>query len=193
MKRIILLTIWLVFLAWSIGFAQASFIDTVLFVRPSAVAAYASGDLVADSGDHCRYFSFLKVGSRAGSRGKILTVSIMADTSNGTTASFKVRFFTASDTTGLWAKFCADNAVFQSFFQTSAGQFIWLGDVSVTLSAYGTVGGGATCAEGTGTADLPYVLIDSNGTLYCAIIATGAYTPKLYGRIRVIVGVERDY
>jgi hypothetical protein len=194
MKRIILLTIWLVFLAWSISPAQEgqALIDTLVFVRPSAVDAYAAGDLVADSGDHYRYFSFDNVGSKLGSRGKIITVSAMLDTANATNTTVKVRFFTVSDTTGLWTKFCADNAVFQSFFQTSAGQFIWLGDVAITLTMYGTTDGGATCAEGTATAAIPYRLISTNGKLYCAVIATGAFTPKLYGKVRIIVGVERQ-
>ena len=193
MKRIICLTIWLVFLAWSLSTAQSVFVDTSVFVRPSAVTAYTTGDLVADSGDHNRYFSFSNVGNRVGSRGEILTVSVMLDTANATTTTVKIRFFTVSDTTGLWAKFCADNGVFQSFFQSPAGHYVWIGDVAVTLTMYGTTGGGATCAEGTGTADLPYKLLDTNGTLYYAVIATGGFTPKLYGKVRVIVGLERDY
>lgn len=192
MKKLLLLFILLSSVAFSqIGLYPLVVTDTVRFVRPANATAYTAGDVVADSGNHYRYFTFSNIGIRNGSRGKITNVIVQMDTANATNTTVKVRFFSVSDTTGLWASIASDNAAFQSQFQpVSTGNYQWFGDVAVTMAIFGTTGGGATASEGTATAAIPYNLL--NGKLYCVVLATGAFTPGHNGTFRVIVQVERQ-
>ena len=143
MKKILL-----IFLFASSAYAQyPSFtVDTVRYIRPADTTVYTSGDIVADSGGHYKYFTFSKIGERAGARGQLTNVTVQMDTANATNTTVKVRLFTVSDTTRLWAALPVDNAVFQSQFQMGAGYYTWIGDVAVTLTIFGTTAGGATAS-----------------------------------------------
>jgi hypothetical protein len=164
--------------------------DTVVFQRFFNVTQYTAGDVVADSLH--TYFTFSNIGGgRNGSRGKITSVTVIADTANATTAAVKVRFFSVSDTTNIQNAIAVDNGVYQSMFQLGNGKYLQIGDVAITLAMYGTSGGGATAAEGSATAALPYTLLNSK--LYAVVIATAAYTPKKGGKIRIIVTVDRQF
>jgi len=185
----------LIVLFSSFAFSQINYYpqivtDTVRFVRYANATAYTAGDIVADSGSHYRYFTFSQIGTINGSRGKITNVTVQMDTANATNTTVKVRFFSVSDTTGLWAAFPSDNAALQSTFEAGGGKYLLFGDVAVTLAIFGTSGGGATAAEGTATAAIPYTLL--NGKLYCVVIATGAFTPKHLGTFRVTTQVDRQ-
>lgn len=192
MKKLLLL---LLLLLSSVAFSQIGLYpqfvtDTVRFVRPADTTVYTAGDIIADSGSHYKYFTFSNIGIRNGSRGKITNVVVQMDTANETNTSLKVRFFSVSDTTGLFAAIASDNGAFQSPFQFGNGSYQWFGDVAVTLTVFGTTAAGATSSEGTATAAIPYYLL--NGKLYCLLIATGAFEPKRNGVFRVIVQVERQ-
>jgi len=163
-------------------------IDTVRFIRPADTLIYASGDIIADSGGHYKYFSMIKINERSTARGKIVNVTVQMDTANATNTTLKARFFTVSDTTGLWASLPLDNAVFQSKFQMGGGYYQWIGDVIITLGIFGTTDGGSTSSEGTATASLMYY-----GKVYCVLISTGAFEPKINGLFRVIVGADKQY
>ena len=195
MKKIIFLLFLALLLLPTLASSQDKYptilVDTVMFTRDSNATVYASGDVMASYLSASKYFVFSNIAKATYSRGRIVNVAVMADTANETTASVKVRFFSVTDTTGLWAAIAADNAVFQSKFAIGTGYFTPIGDVAVTLAMFGTTGGGATSAQGFATAALDYVL--PNGKLYCIVLATAAYTPKAAGKIRVIVTVERQY
>lgn len=191
MKKLFLLFVLLSSVAFSqIGLYPLVVTDTVRFVRPANATAYTAGDVVADSGNHYRYFTFSNIGIRAGSRGKITNVIVQMDTANATNTTVKVRFFSVSDTTGLWATIAADNAALQAKFQMGSGNYQLFGDVAVTMGIFGTAAGGSTVSEGNATAAIPYNLL--NGKLYCIVIATGAFTPGHNGTFRVIVQVDRQ-
>ena len=166
--------------------------DTVRFVRPADTVVYASGDIIADSGSHYKYFTLSNIGSsKTNSRGKITYVTVQMDTANATNTTVKVRFFGVADTTGLWTSLPADNDAIQSKFILSGGSILQFGDVAVTLTIFGTTAGGATSSEGSATATIPFQL--PNGVLYCAVISTGAFEPKSNGTFRIIVNADRQY
>jgi len=178
-----------------LSFGQSSFypaqvvVDTTRFTRPADTTSYTSGDLI---GSTARYSVFSGLSSNSNARGTIKYVTVEFDSLNSAqTTSVKVRLFSVSDTTGLWTSLVADNAVFQSKFQTTAGRFLWFSDVAITLTGFGTTAGGATSAEGNSTASIPYQLF--NGKLYAVVIATSFYKPKLSGTVKITIHAEAQY
>lgn len=192
MKRLI----FLVLTVFGIGFAQQAAyptftLDSIRFVRPADTIVYASGDIVADSGAHHKYFTFSNIGGgTTDARGRLTNVTVLMDTAHVSDDTVKVGLFSSSDTTGLWGALPADNAAFQSKFQYGGGKYIWLGNVTVILKSIGTTAGGATTSEGTATCDIRYKL--PNGYLYAVVIAAGTFEPKSNGIWKVLVWAEKQ-
>lgn len=193
MKRIFVL------IAFACSLASAQFnyyptfvLDSAQLTRPADSVIYTAGDIVAGVGGATKYLTFsLGNTARLGARGEITSVFVSMDTSNAANTAIKVRFFGLSDTTGLWASLPVDNAVYQSPFSLPGSPFYWLGDTSVVMSTFGTTAGGATSTEGVVRVKFPYVL--PNGILYAVLIANGAFEPKISGKVRVRITVDRQY
>ncbi len=191
MKKIILLVLVVCSIASSQMYYPQFTMDSVRFVRPANATEYTGGDIIADSGSHYKYFTFSNIGEGlANARGIIRNVAVSFDTSDADNDSITVRFFSLSDTTGIWAKFPVDNAAIQSLFQSPAGKYVWLGDVTITPATFGTAAGGSLSTDGISTVDLRYKLL--NGYLYCVVIAKGTFTPKHLGTVRVFVWADKQ-
>lgn len=171
-------------------FSNSTFQDTVLITRLTGVTTqYTSGDVVRSVSTALYGVNVSRTTSDGPGRGYITSVQIAADTANVTGASFTVRFFNFTDTTGKNAAIAVDNAVYQGSWLNSAYR---VGDADISLSMDGTTGGGSTVASGIATnLNIPYVV--GKGKLWILLIAKGSYTPKHGGLIRIKVSTERTY
>ena len=171
-------------------FSNSTFQDTVLIARLTGVTTqYTSGDVVRSVATALYPVNVSRVTTDGPGRGYITSVQISADTANVTGASFTVRFFNFTDTTGRNVQIAVDNAAYQGLWLNSA---YWVGDADITLGMDGTTGGGATVASGIATnLNIPYVV--NKGKLWVLLLAKGSYTPKHGGAIRLKVATERTY
>lgn len=149
-----------------IGLMAAS-IAAAAMTRPADTAAYASGDLVANSttAGSVAPLQILGAARLAGSGGRIAGVKLHKSAASITNAAFRIHFFTVSPTVAN-----GDNGVFTPAVMTG-----WVGSIDVTVDKAGTAGSvGRAEASAQGIAfDLP----DGATTLFALIEARGAYTP----------------
>jgi hypothetical protein len=186
MKKILFLLV----LCTSVSLAQLQvLVDSASFTRPATNAtAYAAGDIVRDTATiSAKFMKFGKLSRVPADVGYIVALQLDADTANQTNANFTVIFF--DDTTGLGASLPADNAAFQTGYVYNK---YMIGIVSVSLTMYGTTGGGATGARAkVENLNIPYRSNSANGAIYAVLVADGAYTPKQGGKFRVRIWVQK--
>ena len=162
-------------------------IDTVRFTRPATNAtAYADGDIVrtlATTGGALITFTAARTN---GGGGYITAVQLSHDTANVNGANFDIMFY--NDSTGMGATLPADNAVFQTIFDYGKGSFA---TAPLSLTMYGTNGGGATGARGDATGlNIPFRCISGSTKIYAVLIARGAFTPKNGGIFRLKIFIQ---
>ena len=197
MKRIISLTIWLVFLAWSTSFAQVFgtyqvgtvITDTGNIALPTGgVGAHSAGDVIAQSltASACPLVQLDSAsrnnhGFGAGSGGYITYVKVEADTA--TSGTVLATFY--KDTLGM--TYFADNAAFAPTF--AMGRYV-IGTVSLTFSTQGSSGGSRAIAESSCL--IPYRVKAGQVCVYMRLSCVTAVTLKYVGNVWYGVSFDRN-
>lgn len=191
MKRLIILTIWLVFQTWSYGLAQSDKLvlkSTSSINRQHDVTAYTAGDVIANDttgGLASRMFEFTNAFNVTGGTGSLVAVLIQTDTANVTNGTLRLFLYSDSSDAGTIYDNSANSV---SLAQIDSCE----GFIDFTLETTGTA---------SGTTGFDYVILSpampvyaENGSkkLWGRLTATGAWTPKHEGKITITLWVDQN-
>ena len=150
-----------------------TFSDTLSFYRPANPTPYSNGDIVCALSDSAilRFPTFYRY------QGGFITGAVVSVDTASTAGSFRLWLF--NDSTGFTK--IGDNAAWVA--PAAMIRYGLVGFIDFSLSSSG-LGAGSGGAADFVTAQIPFVSLGANG-LYGILTASGAYTPKLSGRVTV--------
>ncbi len=175
------LLIGLVFI--SLAAAQTRY--SVLITRPANATAYTAGDVVCGSDS----LPSLLIGKTGHLTGKITSIEIVCDTANAANGTFTL--FLYGDSLNLGK--IADNAANTASLSSDS---LLIGAVAFTLVTTGTASG-TVAYHSKDAQSIPFIQANSIASgrfqqrgIWGRLAATGAWVPKISGKIRITAFVE---
>ena len=190
MKRFIALLALILIVSGLQAQTQMTVLTTRTYGIPNVLAAYTAGDVVGDSGRYATPIEFQNAVRYAGGSGQILSATLVMDSINVTTGTFRLHLFRDSTDYTKAATNTLDTLDDHAAYVIKVTcRGIYVGYIDFTLLAGPT---GSTMSYAQNTAPAIYFTTLRYRSLWGVLTATGAYTRKQTGAFTITLRIRED-